>query len=498
MTTSDRRHLAALQAEQLKRAAERSLRAFVEQAWSILEPTTPFLPNWHIDLLCDYLEAVTAGQCPRLVINMPPRYGKSLIVSVCWPVWAWIRWPESRWVFTSYAEALAVQHSLDRRALLLSPWYQGDWGRRVQLTDQNEKTEYWNSRRGRMLATSIGGTVTGKGGNHIVVDDPHTPRYAESDAVRQHAIEYFLRTLVTRLDDKGRGTIVVVMQRLHTADLTVTCLDLGYTHLCLPAVAEMRTTHPFLRSARVVTREIGDLLWLAREGPEEIAQRRLELGPYGFAGQYQQSPSPHSGGLFKRDYWPFYDDLPSNIEEVVQSWDLSVKGGAGHDYVVGLVAARRGADIYLIDRHKAQEGFPETLQSIRKMCERYPAARRILVEDTANGPAVIATLRHEIRGIIPVKPKGGKFERASACAPAIEAGNVYLPRPTAPNGRRIPERAWVDDFIEQLAVFPKGAHDDDVDALTQLLLRWNRSSPPGMIARMLRAGRGGPPARPRF
>ena len=265
MTTSDRRHLAALQAEQLKRAAERSLRAFVEQAWPILEPTTPFLPNWHIDLLCDYLEAVTAGECARLVINMPPRYGKSLIVSVCWPVWAWIRRPESRWVFTSYAEALAVQHSLDRRTLLLSPWYQGSWGRHVQLTDQNEKTEYWNSRRGRMLATSIGGTVTGKGGNHIVVDDPHTPRYAESDTVRQHAIEYFLRTLVTRLDDKRLGTIVVVMQRLRTGDLTATCLDLGYTHLCLPAVAEMRTTHRFLRSARAVTREIGDLA-VARAG----------------------------------------------------------------------------------------------------------------------------------------------------------------------------------------------------------------------------------------
>ena len=496
--THDLRHLAALQAERLKRAAERSLRAFVEQAWPILEPTTRFLPSWHIDLLCDWLEAVTEGECPRLVINLPPRYGKSLIVSVCWPTWEWVRRPDTRWVFTSYAEALAVQHSLDRRTLLQSPWYQGHWGSRVRLTDQNEKTEYWNHRRGRMLATSIGGTVTGKGGNRIVVDDPHSPLHAESDAYRQRAIEYFLRTLLTRLDDKRQGAIVVVKQRLHTGDLTATCLDLGYKHVCLPAVAETRTTIHFPRSPRVITREVGDLLWPAREGREEIAQRRLELGAYAFAGQYQQSPSPRSGGLIKRHWWRYYDELPNGIEEVVQSWDLTVKGGAGHDYVVGLVAGRRGADIYLIDRYKAQEGFQETLHSIRRMCKRYPAARRILVEDTANGPPVIATLRHEIRGIIPVKPKGGKFERASACTPAIEAGNVYLPRPTAPNGRRIPERAWVDDFIEQLAAFPKGAHDDDVDALTQLLLQWNRSSPPGMIARMLRAGRGGPPARPRF
>ena len=136
-------------------------------------------------------------------------------------------------------------------------------------------------------------------------------------------------------------------------------------------------------------------------------------------------------GIFKRDWWPYYDNLPRDIEEVVQSWDLSVKGGAGHDYVVCLVAARRGADIYLIDRHKAQEGFPETLQSIRKMCERYPAARRILVEDTANGPAVIATLRHEIRGIIPVKPTGWEI-RAGVGLCAGHRGWQCLP--AAPDG----------------------------------------------------------------
>ena len=139
---------------------------------------------------------------------------------------------------------------------------------------------------------------------------------------------------------------------------------------------------------------------------------------------------------------------------------------------MGLVAARRGADIFLLDRFKAQVSFPETLRAIRALCARYPQARTILVEDTANGPAVIETLMHEIPGIIAITPKGGKAERAAACAPRVEAGNVYLPRPTAPNGRRVPARAWVDDFIEQLAVFPKGTHDDDVDAFTQLLLRW--------------------------
>ena len=160
---SNPRYLAALQAEQLKRVAERSFPAFVRQAWPILEPTTPFLPNWHIDLVCECLEAVTAGEIRRLVINLPPRYGKSLLVSVLWPVWKWIRHPAMRWVFTSYAESLAGQHSQDRRTLLQSPWYCRHWGPRVSLTRPIEANEYWNTQRGRMLATSVGAAVTGRG-----------------------------------------------------------------------------------------------------------------------------------------------------------------------------------------------------------------------------------------------------------------------------------------------------------------------------------------------
>ena len=182
--TKDARYLAALQAEQLKRVAERSFPAFVRQAWPILEPTTAFLRNWHIDLVCEYLEAVTAGEIRRLVINLPPRYGKSLLVTILWPVWEWIRHPATRWVFTSYAESLAGQHSQDRRTLLQSPWYCRHWGPRVSLTSPTEASEYWNAQRGRMLATSVGAAVTGKGGNRIVVDDPHTPLGAESDAQR--------------------------------------------------------------------------------------------------------------------------------------------------------------------------------------------------------------------------------------------------------------------------------------------------------------------------
>ena len=182
MRHGDRRQQAALQNEILTRQAVTSLRVFVEWAWPILEPGAPFQPNWHIDLLCEYLEAVTAGEIRRLVINIPPRYGKSLLVSVCWPCWEWIQRPSHRWLFTSYAEKLASRHAIDRRRLLTSDWYQRRWGHVVRLTrDVNAKLEYHNSRRGAMVATSVGGSVTGKGGNRIVIDDPHNPTEAESD-----------------------------------------------------------------------------------------------------------------------------------------------------------------------------------------------------------------------------------------------------------------------------------------------------------------------------
>ena len=433
------RRRVTLQDQLLALTAERSLRAYVEQAWPLLEPHTPFLRNWHLDYICEHLEAVSASEITRLVINVPPRYGKSILVSVLWPTWEWLRAPHTRRLFASYSDTLSTQHSLDRRLVLQSPWYRRHPGAAFRLSaDHNEKTEYRNDRRGIMTATSIGGSATGKGGGRIVVDDPHNPVQAERDVQRQRAIDFFLRTLATRLDDKHHGAIVVIMQRLHTGDLTAVCLNQGYTHLCLPAVAERPTTIVFPRSGYTVSRKDDDVLWPARENAAEIARQKTVLGAHAFAAQYQQRPSPRGGGLFKRTWWVSYDELPSRIDEWVQSWDLTFKGGGEHDYVVGLVAVRCGPDIYLVDRYKAHASFQESLTAIRTMCARHPSATTKLIEDSANGPAIIDTLRREIGGIIAVTPQGGKYARASACEPRVEAGNVHLPCPTAPNGTPIP------------------------------------------------------------
>lgn len=467
---NDLRRLAELQEALLAREAQRSLRSFVEQAWPILEPDAPFMSNWHIDLLAEYLEEVTAGKINRLVINLPPRCMKSLMVSVLWPVWEWIARPGERWIFTSYSDTLATKHSVDRRTVIQSSWYQRHWGHRVQLaSDQNVKGEFQNTRRGVMVATSVGGSITGKGGNRIVVDDPHNTTHAESDAQRVAARTYFSRTLSTRLDDKKRGAIVVVMQRLHEEDLSALCLDSRFTHLCLPAEAETQTTILFPRSGRVATRDPGDPLWPDREGTVELAQQKRMLGSTAYAGQYQQHPAPAGGIIFQRGWWKFYDDYPQ-MDQLTQSWDMSFKDRKDNDYVVGLVGGRRGADIYIIDRVKGQWSFTESCRQVRLLSHRHPRAHTKLIEDAANGPAIIDALRHDCSGIIPVQPEGGKLSRAQAVQPLVEAGNVYLPNPRR-HGSLVPGRSWVDDFIHQLAIFPNGAHDDDVDAFSQLLVR---------------------------
>jgi predicted phage terminase large subunit-like protein len=466
-------HQIQLLAALLTRRAEQSLRAFVEQVWPILEPETPFLPNWHIDLLCEFLEAVTAGQVRFLLITMPPRSMKSLLVSVCWPVWEWIRRPGSRWIFASFAETLALKHSLDRRTLLQSPWYTDRWGDRVRLAeDQNVKGEFHNTARGVMIATSVGGSITGKGGDRIVVDDLHNPQQAESDAQREAAITHFRTTLSTRLDNKRTGAIVVVMHRLHERDLAALCQELDYTQVALPAESETHTELVFPRSGRVVVREPGDLLWPAREGRAELDLQKRLLGSAAYAAQYQQRPAPPGGRIFRRDWFRYYDELPP-LREFAQSWDMSFKDSSDSDYVVGLVAGRHDADIYLLDRVKGQWAFSETYRQVRGLAARYPQAKTILIEDAANGPAIIDVLRHVVPGIVAVQPEGGKLVRAQAVQPLVEAGNVYLPNPR-PHGTLVPDRAWVEDFVHQLTAFPQGAHDDDVDAFTQLLVRWSR------------------------
>ena len=470
--------------------ARRSLREFVRQAWHVVEPATEYVPGWHLDAITDHLEAVSRGHIRHLLINMPPRHMKSLAVALFWPCWEWIDHPERRWLFASYAATLSIRDSLKCRRLIESSWFQRNCGDRFRLTsDQNTKGRFENDKSGYRLATSVSGAATGEGGDRIVCDDPHNVNEAESDTVRHSVIDWWDTVMSTRVNDPKRGARVIVMQRVHEDDLSGHVLAQGgYEHLCLPA--EYEEGHSIITSIgwSDPRTNAGELLWPERFGKDEIDALKRSMGSYAAAGQLQQRPAPAEGGLFKRHWWRYWKprgtplppvpvrlpsgevqhvqavDLPAQFDAFGQSWDMAFKDLVSSDFVVGQVWGKIRADRFLLDQTKERLDFPGTLRAVRSVTERWPAAALKLVEDKANGSAVIATLQHEISGLVPVNPEGGKEARASAVSPQVESGNVYLPHPAL--------KHWVAGFIEECAGFPNAKHDDQVDAATQILLRW--------------------------
>ena len=802
--------------------AERSLRKYVDQAWPLVEPGRPFVPGYHIDAICEHLEAVSSGQIRRLIINIPPRSGKSLLVSVFWPTWDWARHPEIRWLYSAYALSLAVRDSLKCRRIIGSPWYQSRWGEVYQLTgDQNVKSVYENNKTGYRLCASVEAGVTGQGGDRLVClwydtliitdggpvrigdiveskmpvsvrsydeaagalswerveayesnpgrpsvritfsngrtleatddhpiyvidrgyvpaadvaegdealslegdlsgmrgrnragaqaclasearsllqsrlprhlgtgkeqpclagrannaglrsmqnpvsgqtpvtsqeippqvlfkkvpefchagseclpmashsnalrllrggdfqvtephipqellltalcepgspractregeweiparivfrailsgfqgcladypgqgwsslsalrdeslrtgqragcpscqlrqggrcsaqshlamsvvsrvnawqqtqpsemdavlvtkvekigrpervynlrlrhshnyfangilvhncDDPHDTNQAESEPIRKATIDWWDGTMTTRFNDLETGQAVIIGQRVHEEDLTGHLLAQGgWEHLCLPGEYEPKR-QCVVRSTgwKDWRKEEGELLWPDKVGPRAIEALRKALGEYRFAGQIQQRPSPAEGGQIKRSWWQFYRERPKleSFDEIIQSWDMAFKRTRDSDYVVGQVWGRIGANKYLLAEDRARRNFPETIKAVLSMSAAWPQTYAKLVEDKANGPAVIDTLRQRVEGLIAVNPEGGKEARVAAVSPQIQAGNVYLPDPST--------ASWVDAFIDECASFPTGAHDDRVDCMSQALLR---------------------------
>jgi predicted phage terminase large subunit-like protein len=421
-------------------------------------------------------------------------------VAVFWPCWEWISWPERRWLFSSYAASLSIRDSLKCRRLIESPWYQANWGDRFQLTsDQNAKQRFENNKSGYRLATSVGGAATGEGGDRIVVDDPHNVGEAESDLVRRAAVDWWDQVMSTRLNDPKTGAKVIVMQRVHEADLTGHVLEQGgYELLRLPAEWEEGSTRMTSIGWSDPRTQPGELLWPERFGPAELETLKRSMGSYAAAGQLQQRPSPAEGGILKRHWWKYWKpqgmvlppvsvrlpdgqlqiihavDLPYEFEEQMQSWDMAFKDVESSDFVVGQVWAKQKADRFLLDQVKDRLDLPRTLEAVRWMTRKWPQTYAKLVEDKANGSAVIAMLNHEIQGLIAVPPEGGKEARASAISAQIESGNVYLPHPSI--------RPWVSGFIDEAAAFPNAAHDDQVDGMSQALLRWSTRRVPRIRA----------------
>lgn len=445
--------------------ATRNFSFFFQWGWPVLEPNNRLLWNWSKDLIAEYLTAVKLKQLKRLIINEPPRELKSLQVSVAFPAWVWTDKPSERFMGASYSQSLATKHSVDRRSLITSEWYQMGWSHKFKLSaDQDTKMEFSNNKRGHMIATSMGGTATGKGCNILIVDDPHDTTIAESEVQRKTTIDEFDQKLTTRLDNPKDDAIIVVMQRLHQNDLTGHLKEQGgYEHLVIPAVAPEPKTYVYPRTGRIYHRKEGELLDERRMDATVIAQKRIQLGSQGFAGQMQQEPTDPAGAIIKRAWMRYYREPPGKFDEVIQSWDCAFKDLKESDFVVGQVWGRVQALYYLIHEVRAQLDFNRTLDAVAALSAQFPLSHAKYVEDKANGPAVISVMQTKISGLIPVLPEGPKESRLISIQPTWEAGNIILPDPSiAP---------WIGDYVDEIVGFPNMKKDDRVDATTQAIIK---------------------------
>lgn len=451
----------------------RSLRCFIEDAWSTAVPSL-FQYNWHIGAIAEHLTALYEGQISDLLINIPPRFGKSSICAVMFPAWLWLQDPRLKMLYSSYDARLSTRDSLMTRRLIESNWYQSRWSDAFYIAkDQNEKTRFENNLKGYRLATSVGGANTGEGGDIIVCDDPHSIQMIESDLVRESAVRWWNEVMSTRGNDPRTVRRLVIAQRAHFADLSGEIIKQGdYVHLNLAMEYEKGTLTSIPKTVRWQPKTVdprkeeGDLLWNDRFTRVLTDTLKKRLGTHAAAGQLQQRPTPREGGMFKRDKIQFYDLPPQlllekKFDDQCWSWDCAFKDLESSDYVVGTAWVRFGGDFYLLHMIRDRMAFGATKRAIQAGAAKYQGKiTRILVEDKANGPAVIDDLKHKVPGFKPVEPEGGKEARASAVEPFWESGNIYLPA-------RAP---WVEEFIQECTEFPRGAYDDQVDSMTQAIV----------------------------
>ena len=441
-----------------------NLSAFIQKTFSTVSPADEYLHNWHVDVIAEYLEACRHGEIKRLIINIPPRCLKSTCVSIAFPAYLLGHNPSTQIMVASYSQYLSHKLSQDTRLTMESKWYKHLFPA-VQLSDtQNTKTKFMTTKQGFRFATSVGGAATGEGGNFLIVDDPLNPKESKSELERQTALDWYDQTYSTRLNNPKTGVIIVIMQRLHEGDLTGHLLKKGgWEHLCLPAVAEEKQ-HIYLPPRVDITREEGDLLHPTRLSKEVLAEKLIDLDPYGYAGQMQQRPAPLGGGMIKLDWFKRFNVPPENdVTMIVQSWDTAMKSNAGSDYSVCTTWLQTANGHYWIDTYRAKLEFPELKLMCKSLASKWnPHA--ILIEDKGSGTSLIQEFRSDrTMNILKINPERDKVTRMSFASPVIEAGNVYIPE----------SAAWLPDATNEIMQFPNGSHDDIVDSMSQYI-NWQR------------------------
>ena len=448
------------------------LAPFIRRVFETVDPGAVYMHAWYIDLIAEYLEAIHYDEITNLAINIPPRFLKSIAVTIAFPAWELGLNPSQQIIGASYSEKLSMKHNVDCRLVVQSNWYHQVFPE-VQLAgDQNEKAKFTTTKRGHRIATSVGGTATGEGGNILILDDPINPKKALSDTERAATNDWVDQTWSTRKNNPKRSHEIIVMQRLHVNDTTGHVLGKDpdkWEHLVLPQEATKKTIIIFPRTKRKVTRKKGDLLHPERMGKPEIAGTKKRLGSYGFAGQHQQRPTPLGGGRIKLSWFPRFKSKPLK-EDVLQtmfSCDTAQKDTELNDPSAIGVFQKVEAQWYLVHIWKDTVRYPDLKKKVYEMNEFWKP-HGVLIEDKSSGESLIQELRQGETGkanipVIAITPEASKIVRLDTQTPTIEAGILALPDPNEL------QYEWLQYLEECLAHFPSPSSWDELDMISQFL-----------------------------
>jgi predicted phage terminase large subunit-like protein len=439
-------------------ACRKDFVSFVRKVFHVLNPSATFHMNWHICAIAHHLEQVWLGNIKRLIITVPPRSLKSITCSVALPAYVLGQDPTKRLIVASYSADLAIKHGNDFRMVVNSAEYHAIFPAMRISAMKNTQSEVVTTRNGFRLANSVDGALTGRGGDIIIIDDPIAALAALSQKSRDHARDWYFNTLLSRLDDKQNGAIVLVMQRLHEDDLAGVLLRGSdeWTVLSLPAIAEQDEQIP-IGNGQVHVRHAGDVLHPEREPREVLESLRAQLGADTFAAQYQQRPVPPGGAMIKRAWVRRYDQLPTS-GLIIQSWDIANKQGEENDYSVCTTWLIDENRYYLTDVLRGRFDFPTVRRKVAEQAKLHKASQ-VLIEDAGFGTALIQDLKTADFSVLAVKPEYDKKIRMGIQAGKFENGQVLLPK----------EEPWLADLEEELFAFPSGRHDDQVDSISQAL-----------------------------
>jgi predicted phage terminase large subunit-like protein len=459
-----------MQPEDMRAALRQDLLTFIEKSFGTVTPGVTYLPNWHIDAVAHALERCIAGDINRLVISLPPRYLKSLCVTAALPAFLLGHDPTKKIICASYSKDLAAKHAFDCQLIMESDWYRRAFPQTARSLRKVTQLELATRQNGFRLAASVGGTLTGRGGDVLIIDDPHKADEVQSDAKRKAVRDWYEQTAATRLDDPRKGIVIIIHQRLHQDDLAGSLLEKGgWHHLNLPAIAEEDAKIP-ISPDKYHSRKCGDVLHPKRHSYDELMQRKIDMGDYAFSAQYQQRPSPLGGGLVKWSWFNFYDFLKHRMhaEYVVQSWDTATKADQNSDWTVCTTWYCMEGKLYLVDLHRAKYDFPKLKSKVFELANEFQATD-VIIEAVGAGRPLHQQIDYELRrmpyrqfNLRATTPRDDKATRLMGETPEIEAGRVYLPRTAN----------WLDEFQRELLNFPNGKYDDQVDSLSQFL-RWD-------------------------